>query len=224
MIQINLLPKEYVKKEPEKKTKEPSVKGERQFNLRTWFILGGCGLSVVGVVVFILFLVLPNASLERKLNEISVRKSLMKKDLKLAFEYKDERDLLSKKLEYLEKYQDERVLWAPALNDLSFATPELLQLTRFYFREEKEKPEVKKRKKKKEKKNKVVEKVYRYLIIEGVLPEFKNESLINVFIENLVKTEYFSKLFSKIALVSIVSQEDGIKRFRIQCLVRKEFI
>ncbi len=220
MILINLLPKGYAKKEPEKKKPGAEKSSRNHYTLKTWLILAGSGFSVVSVLIFIFFLVMPNASLESKLKTVEKRQAAISKDYKESMVLKEERDTLSKTVKYLNEYKKERILWAPVLNDLSDSTPSVLQLTRFYFRE-KEKANQKTKKKKKKKEQKIVKKDI-FVIIEGVLPETQNESVINGFIENLVKTKYFSAVFSKIALVSIASQEGGAKLFRIQCLVKEK--
>lgn len=232
MIEINLIPKGYTKKEPEKK-KEKKVKRRtplsnknipfigliNQFSLKTWIIVGASFFSLITVAIFLTILVFPNASMETKIRNIEARQKSIEKNLSLAIKYRDQREKLEALIKDINNFRKERTAWAPVLNDLSNSAPVVLQLTRFYFRVVEKKVELPKKKKKQRSKFKIEKE--NYLILEGLLPEDENESVINNFIDNLINTVYFPKVFEKISLESVVSQDDGVKRFRVQCDVFK---
>lgn len=226
MIKIDLLPKEFKKRKVH--LYSPNVKLLQSFTLRTWLIVGGSGVGFVLVMALFLILILPKANLQSKLKKLDKRQTVIKEDVEQALMLKKRENILEKKVKSLVSFEKGRILWAPLLNDISNCTPRDLQLSRLYIKEEKQelgpkkrKKKKKKSKKKKEKKKKSEKKVFKTLVLEGILAGKKNEAVVNQFIENLRKAPYFSKVFTDISLSSIMVQDRGRKRFKVTCIMGK---
>jgi len=234
MIKINLLPNEYLKKQ--ERNARAQINPLYKITFKTWLVLGGAGASCLVILVLVLALLLPNASLESRLKKVAQRETFISKSLKVAIKLDKEEELLKRKVTGLKKFKEERIQWSAVLNDISDATPLDLRLTSLYVKSEGDKNKSKAvARKRKQKRKGAKDKtksagiakgdpkfmIRRSVILEGVIPEGEKVFVVNGFIENLRQTPYLSSIFSEISLANIRIRDEGSKQFQVICDMRK---
>lgn len=229
MIEINLLPEEFKKKEP--KFKKMDLSG---VNLQNIPVLKIAGLFLAALVMIQIALFLINiygnsvlAGLSKKYKELSPRKSE-------AEALKTQVDTVNKKVNAIDELMVKRFGWAKKLNDLSDSMTPGIWLTELSYDEkvvdrivQQDARVTGNAKGKKDLPKPSTEKVLsRYLILSGYASSMGEEgtALIGKFIKNLKDNSSFYSDFGTIELGVIRRdkvEDQEVMSFKITCLFKE---
>ena len=194
MIKINLLPEEYRKKKT-----VPIAEKLKKFK---GFALPLAGLAVGIVIVITLLIFVYPSWQERTLSKLENKWTALADDYQEAQELEKQKKEISEDLKWTEKVVAARLLWAAALNYISDALPQEIQLTQMATRKEQKK---------------------KVLIISGLVPATPGERAIEGFVKNLQDNPDLRQDFSEILPPSTQTEERGIKTFTLKCYLDDKY-
>jgi Tfp pilus assembly protein PilN len=234
MIEINLLPEEFKKKEPRFKKIDLSGLKLADINFNKLPLVGiGIG-AIAFLILFHLILFLIGINSKASLAAISKETRVLSPEKREADKLRNDLDLINKKIVAIDGLMVKRFSWARKLNALSDSITPGIWLTEISYDEIEgnklvlvsAKPSNDKTKRNSSRS--VTEKVIlRYLVISGYASSMGEQgtALIGKFIKALRDSSEFYSDFSEIKLGSIKTdkyRDQEVMNFKITCLYKNE--